>query len=136
MFNEVIYLKRDNLVYADPFLNEFVIKIEGDSFKIVEYKNFFGAYCSKGNVDLETEEKYKLIVKEQSTTSLNTGQVINPWHPVDGIIYEIEKERNWHGKESYKIIKLLNKQLDSTFRKSPFFKIDTLNSTEKWFLKT
>lgn len=77
-----------------------------------------------------------MIVREQSTTSLNTGQFLIPWHPVEGLVYEIEKGENWYGKESFKIIKLLNKHPDSTFRESPFFKIDSLNSTEKWFLKT
>ncbi len=127
---ETIYLKRDNKIYADLVLADFVCKIEKNSFTIVEYLEISNAWVYKGRVEGKDRNNFKLMVATQSCTSLNTGQIIKPTQQVEGIIYEV----NLTDTGAYKIQKWEAGQLNPTFRSDGFEVVDTINSIEKKFL--
>ncbi len=125
--SEPIYLKRDNSLYAVPFIYEFVCKLEGNSFKIIEYKNQFNAYISMGKIEQVNMDTFKLSLQTHYIKSLITGQIIKPNYSSKGIYYQISKDLN----NTYKISKIEKDIRDLTFMEGPFHVLDTLNSIEK-----
>jgi len=124
--NDTEYYKRDNSVYADPFIYESVIKLQQDSFVFAEYKEPFNAFVYNGIINRDNK---KLLVVESKAISLNTGQPINLVNEQSTIEFELTKSKI----NEIQIRKYKNGILDSTFRYRPYKPIKKLNKLEKWF---
>jgi hypothetical protein len=124
--NKTEYYKRDNSVYADPFIYDSVIKLQQDSFVIAEYKNPFNAYVYRGIINKDNK---KLIVVESKAISLNTGGLINIENEQSTIEFVLTKSKF----DEIEIRKYQDGDLDSTYRYRPYKAISQLNKLEKWF---
>ncbi len=124
------YYKRENLVYADPFIYESIIKIDKDSFIFANYKKPFNAHVSKGSVEIKNGRKI-LSVKESKSISLNTGQPIGSLNIKNSIHYEMTKSN----QNEIQIKKYVDNIIDSTFRYKPYKFAPEINDLEKWFFE-
>lgn len=122
--NETEYYKRDNSVYADPFIYESVVKLQQDSFVFVEYKEPFNAFVYSGIINRDNK---RLIVVESKAISLNTGQPINIENEQSKIGFQLTKSKI----DEIQIRKYENGNLDSTFRYGPYKPINKFNKLEK-----